>query len=136
MLKQPRAQEGPGPAVFVLWREMTSAFKGQAGSGREIAQSFPLLPAPASSTGAESTQGWRDDGQGLDPEAEPPPWKGAGRFASNGFLGCIRRKGGCMPPTERLPLLHQNTRTRSRRYFAASPQALLESRGDTAAEQT
>lgn len=72
MLKQPGAQEGPGPAVFALWRGMTSAFKGQAGSRTEIAQSLPLLPAPASSRGAESTQAWGDNGQGSDPEVELP----------------------------------------------------------------
>lgn len=115
MLKQPRAQEGPGPAVFVLWREMTSAFKGQAGSGREIAQSFPLLPAPASSRGAESTQGWRDDGQGSDPEAEPSPERSRqiclkrlfGLHQEKGWLHATNREASTAAPkhTDTLPAL-------------------------------
>lgn len=73
MLRQHRAQEGPSPAVFVLWREMTSAFKGQAGSRREIAQSFPLLPAPASSGGRVHTAMGRQ-WAGFIPQSRSP-WK-------------------------------------------------------------
>lgn len=125
MLKQPRAEEGPGPAVFVLWREMTSAFKGQAGSRRAIAQSLPLLPASAG--GAESTQGLGRTRAGLRPQSglppAPSPEKDQADLPQSSFLGCIRRKDGWMPPRKASTAAPKHTRPRCRRYSAASRRA-------------
>lgn len=120
--------------MFVLWGEMTSAFKGQPGPGERLHKGFLCcrrLPAPGVQSPGRAGE---TTGRVLSPKRTPRERARQiclkqllGLHEEKGWLDAAKREASTPAPkhTATLPVL-----------FAISPHALSESRGDTEAEQT